>query len=187
MWKHYFWTGEKCGDLNLWSDAGINSQNSNLIKFVEDRATVDNFKFLNFLRENLDIHFVNILKIDLDVPMLISGYWYQKHAKIVEWKTCYTNGRNSLLLYIKISSNHTWFMVLTVVNVRYFFHWTQYISTKKQLLRVMSTRNRLWGYLVLARRADRHYSWHWQTTDTRLCFIWLLLPPKNPKLPAINQ
>ena len=84
----------KCDALNLWSDDGINSKNSGVIKFVEDRAKVDTFKsFVIFLRENSNIilsehdNIVNIFKRDLDVQMLISGYWYQKHAKIVEWKT----------------------------------------------------------------------------------------------------
>ena len=81
------------GGLNLWSEAGTNSKNSDIVKFIEDRTKVDTCKpFLTFLRDNSDVilteheNIVNIFNRDLDVQMLVSGYWFQKHAKIVHWK-----------------------------------------------------------------------------------------------------
>ena len=84
---------QKCGGLNLWSETGTNRNNLDVLKFIGDRTKADTCKpFLIFLRDNSEIiltehnDIVNIFKRDLDVQMLISGYWFQKHATVVTWK-----------------------------------------------------------------------------------------------------
>ena len=61
--------------------------------FLPKTVFLDTCKpFLIFLRDNSEIiltehdDIVNIFKRDLDVQMLISGYWFQKHATVVTWK-----------------------------------------------------------------------------------------------------
>jgi hypothetical protein len=73
------------GGLNLWSEAATNSKNADIVKFIEDKTKVDTCKpFLTFLRDNSDVilteheNIVNIFNRDLDVQMLVSGYWFQK-------------------------------------------------------------------------------------------------------------
>ena len=62
----------KCGGLNLWSEAGTNSKNSESLKFIGDRTKADTCKpFLIFLRDNSEViltehdDIVNIFKRDL--------------------------------------------------------------------------------------------------------------------------
>ena len=69
------------GGLNLWSEAGTNSKNSDIVNFFEDRIKVDTCKpFLTFLRDTSDVflteyeNIVYILNRNLDVQMLVSGY-----------------------------------------------------------------------------------------------------------------
>ena len=79
--------------LNLWSETVTNRNNLDVLKFIGDRTKADTCKpFLIFLRDNSEIiltehdDIVNIFKRDLDIQMLIAGYWFQKHETVVTWK-----------------------------------------------------------------------------------------------------
>ena len=77
----------------LWIHQGANENNSELLKFIEDRTKLDTCKpLLTFLRDNPEVvvdhrdDITEVFKRDLDIQMLLSGFWFQKHNEIVNWK-----------------------------------------------------------------------------------------------------
>ena len=77
---------------DLW--VGVSHDgNVPLLSFIKERTKLDTCKSLvQFLKDNSEVLVTSgddvgsIFKRDLDVQMLVSGFWYQHEQKIVTWK-----------------------------------------------------------------------------------------------------
>ena len=78
---------------SLWLQLGANENNRELLMFIQERTKLETCKsILTFLHDNseVSVNYIDdvseIFKRDLDVQMLIAGFWFQKHNEIVKWK-----------------------------------------------------------------------------------------------------